>query len=197
MSDDVLAQLRRATAESHRAVEELAAARGVATSHHGLLEHVALLHAHHRTLLDETRPHPRAHVRVAMRLGELDHDLQVLAGGSEAPRCAVAAPRLPSEAHAMGACYVIEGSRLGGAVLARDLVARGIEVGRLRAFQSGAHVGERWRTFVGELQACPDAWSEAIVEGAVRTFDALRVQYVALVAAAPQKSAIGPVSGSP
>ena len=57
----------------------------------------------------------------------------------------LAAPSLPTDAHALGAWYVLEGSRLGGALLARQ-VAPGLP----RAFLAAS--GPRWAKSVEILE---------------------------------------------
>lgn len=86
------------------------------------------------------------------RASALRADLEAL-GATPAPPAPV--PELRSLAEAMGAAYVVEGSALGGSVLARTVAqALGLDTPRayltLRADQTGA----RWRDFIQKL----DAW---------------------------------------
>lgn len=91
-----------------------------------------------------------------------------------------ACPRLPpldTPARAMGSLYVLEGSRLGGAAVARNL-ERALRVADRRGYAyfaaDGDAVADRWRTFLGRLEAsaAPDNAAE-IVAAAVATFDRL------------------------
>lgn len=90
-------------------------------------------------------------------------------------------PRYPvvsgrwSPAHAMGVLYVIEGSTLGGRLLARQLdhlVPAGGDLGRsfLLAGTGMGHV--RWRDFCTALDACgaEPALRAEMVAGAIETF---------------------------
>jgi len=77
-------------------------------------------------------------------------------------------PQIDSEAAAFGARYVIEGSALGGAVLARAFDAALQLNGASQRFLTlyGARLGEHWRGFCAELEqfgkmATPSAQTEA------------------------------------
>lgn len=75
-----------------------------------------------------------------------------------------------SEAAGFGALYVIEGSRLGGTVLAKRVPAS-----LPRAYLSAAHLPGGWRAF-GEVldhagQAGGPNWIEQAIEAAEATFD--------------------------
>ena len=88
-------------------------------------------------------------------------------------------PQLPSFAHELGSLYVIEGARLGGRFILRQLESRiGPEIAGARGFFGGAGNagGLSWQSFRATLdefgllqpQLCADA-----VIGAKRTFVAL------------------------
>jgi heme oxygenase len=74
-------------------------------------------------------------------------------------------PAIRSSAEALGALYVVEGSTLGGAVIARRLRAQGFSPSALGFFTCyGSDVGVRWRqwsevttAWVGEDQRRSDA----------------------------------------
>jgi heme oxygenase len=85
-------------------------------------------------------------------------------------------PRLESEAHAVGCCYVLEGSALGGQLIARHL-SRTLNLSTERGSRyfrgSGADTGQRWRDVCRALDEYPTISSEPIVDGARRTFQSL------------------------
>lgn len=106
----------------------------------------------------------------------LARDLTVLGIDPTAtPRCE-ALPALASDAEAVGAIYVIEGSALGGAVLAR-LARRELAVGPATgaAFLSGdADLSARWRLVVETISETGDAHGvDGLIAGACETFDAM------------------------
>jgi heme oxygenase (biliverdin-IX-beta and delta-forming) len=70
-------------------------------------------------------------------------------------------------AAAFGMAYVIEGSRLGGGLLARQ-VGEGLPT----AYLSATHLAGEWRGFLAELdrQADGPAWIEQAIEAAQATF---------------------------
>ena len=78
---------------------------------------------------------------------------------------------IKDEPELWGALYVIEGSTLGGQVLTREL--KSFDLGNLgtRYFESyGPDVGRLWQRFSHELNTLPEAWHDAIVKAADRTF---------------------------
>ncbi|MGG1943872.1 biliverdin-producing heme oxygenase [Trinickia sp. NRRL B-1857] len=84
-------------------------------------------------------------------------------------------PRHTSQAYRWGVTYVIEGSQLGGKVLASRLGAR-LAPHPLRYLgASGAAVGARWRTFIAALQTAltDESQIEEACDGASDAFDAL------------------------
>lgn len=95
------------------------------------------------------------------KLSALDHDLQ--ACGFEPneiqtfPVCDVL-PTISNRATALGALYVIEGSTLGGRVIAQS-IARNEQIPphACRYFDIyGAQAGTRWRAVCDALEACDD-----------------------------------------
>lgn len=114
------------------------------------------------------------------KTGWLEEDLRGLgwdeADLAAAPRCA-ALPEGGSRAELLGVCYVLEGSTLGGQVIARHACeALGLEAGYCdRYFRSyGAEVGTRWRAFREELLRHSSAENDPrIVRAAQETFEKL------------------------
>ena len=81
------------------------------------------------------------------------------------PRCP-ALPATPSRAHLLGGCYVIEGSTLGGQVIARHLAAvLGLRAGQGdRYFRSyGGETAARWQEFRAELVRHSSPENDAIM----------------------------------
>ena len=68
-----------------------------------------------------------------------------------------------------GALYVIEGSRLGG-----QLLARGVPAGSPLAYLAARHQSGEWRALLGAIDvraaAADDAWRTAAIDGARATF---------------------------
>jgi heme oxygenase len=98
-------------------------------------------------------------------------DLHVEA--SQLPLCP-ALPPLATGPQLLGAMYVLEGSTLGGQVLARQLAKAGSS--QLRYFTGyGAQTGPRWKAFCQLLsEAATDAATEnEIVQSAIHTFQHL------------------------
>ena len=91
-----------------------------------------------------------------VRSGRLRDDLRVLglsdAEIDELPRCNL--PSLCGAAVCLGARYVVEGSAIGGLVLARgldELLGRGKVSGRTFLLGDGMQAGKAWASFLGEL----------------------------------------------
>lgn len=106
-------------------------------------------------------------------LGKLGWDADEIAS---APRC-TDLPDANSRAALLGVCYVLEGSTLGGQIMARHAhEVLGFEPGTGdRYFRSyGADVGPRWQAFRAELllHSSPEADAE-IVQAAQDTFEKL------------------------
>ena len=117
----------------------------------------------------------------AGRIALLRTDLKAL-GRSDAqiealPSCPTAAELAASPLGGLGSLYVIEGSALGGQVIARALAQTSwAPSGGLRYFNpGGAETGARWRAFKAVLDrvADPEDWPGVII-GATATFDTLR-----------------------
>jgi heme oxygenase len=108
-------------------------------------------------------------------------DLLSLYGGSEAIQkltfCPLP-PALPTWRHALGSLYVVEGSTLGGQIIARQL-HRHLNLqaaAQLRFFSAyGARTGTMWRAFVAALNRLNLAAEDAahVLQGAEATFEAL------------------------
>lgn len=111
-----------------------------------------------------------------LRAHALRDDIAALGGRFRADR---AAP-VESEAEAFGVLYVLEGSRLGGQVLARmaEESADAEVRGATRYFRHGARAGH-WRSFLGKLEASRgvQAYPERARRAAVSTFQAFEAAF--------------------
>lgn len=182
MGEGVAARLRAETREAHEAAEQsldwewrvadperyralLARMHGF---HRGFEPHVG------RALADEALLAPRR------RLGHLARDLAALGMTPDAvaglPAC-TDLPTLADRAEALGALYVVEGSTLGGQIIARR-VARdlgyGPDTGCAYYAGHGALNGAMWRAFQAVLAAEPPTAADRMVASARATFEALR-----------------------
>jgi heme oxygenase len=111
----------------------------------------------------------------------LDKDLKALGMGEDEiltlPRCRPLMP-MPTRAAALGAMYVVEGSTLGGAIIARQVErALGLttESGCAYFRSYGAAISPMWKSFGAALLASssPEADDE-IVASANRTFTVMQ-----------------------
>lgn len=99
------------------------------------------------------------------RADHLRADLEALALPLPAP---IAAPIFATPAEVAGAVYVLEGSRLGGAMLAKSVPA-----GLAHAFLAERHGGSHWREFLARLEQHLESHvqRQAAVKGAGQVFD--------------------------
>jgi len=181
VQDSLLAALRRATRPHHEQVEITLALDGPLELH----RYVEVLHgfdawlstwepAMHAALpatlrgwFDERRRGPR-----------LRRDLAALGARSRCeppPRLAIP---LDTESHMMGSLYVLEGSALGGQVIARRLQDHlGLDASNGASYFAGwgANTGAMWREFTGMLARHDQAGADhaAACTAAAATFDSL------------------------
>ncbi|WP_459641938.1 biliverdin-producing heme oxygenase [Kineococcus sp. NUM-3379] len=100
-------------------------------------------------------------------------DLRALGVSAEevaaVPRCpAVAVPR--SRAEALGTCYVLDGSTLGGALVRRAALAGGVAEQACTSFTGAPGAGGRWRQTVTALQRLDPADAQVAAGAALRAF---------------------------
>lgn len=103
-------------------------------------------------------------------------------------------PKLPTFSHAVGALYVIEGARLGGRVILRDLDTRlGADIAGARSFFGGGG-GARLADW-GSVKAALDDFGkgrpearEQAAQGAKRTFESMLLWFGPLAAARRRRS---------
>lgn len=182
--DGLLQRLRAETAEAHARLEAEVG-----------LEHITASPAAYRALLCRFRGfhaawEPRATALLGgrailaerLRLHLLDADLAVLGlSPAEIAALPVCRPLMPLDrpAQALGTLYVMEGSTLGGAVIAAEL---GRRLGHLPGHgcsyfaAHGPRRGAMWQAFRAALPAEPEAAAEpdAILASAVATFAVLQ-----------------------
>lgn len=148
MRGPLLRALRAATAFHHREVERLLPAFG-ALSPADYAAHLAALAGVHLPLEQRLFAHDWAGLGLPdaaerPRAPLLEADLRALGiDPSAIPRCR-ALPYLGTLPRALGALYVLEGSRLGGQILARQ-VAGGVPTRFLVG--AAARTGSRWSSF--------------------------------------------------
>ncbi|WP_230530461.1 biliverdin-producing heme oxygenase [Microvirga roseola] len=114
------------------------------------------------------------------KAGLLAKDLKALGMKSEEiiglPRCHPLMP-LPAPAATLGSMYVVEGSTLGGAIIARDVERRlGLtpETGCAYFRSYGRETALMWKSFgAGLLAASSPEVDDLVVEAAKRTFDVM------------------------
>lgn len=179
---DILSQLRAATAEAHRELEEAINIPALCTSQESyarLLERFLGFFEPFEKVLQaipgwvekgfqwpERTKTPMLHADLSA-LGRSKAQIAAL------PRCADL-PRPANLAAAFGCAYVLEGSTLGGRHIVGALAKSAIPQEAQHYFSSyGERVGARWREFLGMLTAFPNTETEAMTSMAVRTFDNL------------------------
>ncbi|MDF2493225.1 biliverdin-producing heme oxygenase [Sphingomonas sp.] len=154
--------LRSRTAPAHDTVDSAFAAHDFADPA-----------AYRRFLLAHARALPAAEARAAQvwpvlrrRTPLLAADLDALGVNVDLPIETVST----SVAAAWGALYVVEGSRLGGGLLARRVAA-----GMPHAYLSAVHEPGEWRAIRTAIDQAAagrnDEWHEAMITGALQTFE--------------------------
>jgi heme oxygenase len=178
----VLAALRLATADRHRSIETL-----LALDTPFDLRHYQRVLQGFASFLAGWEPR----VRAALPRGDaawftarsrrhlLLHDLEALQAPPALPAGPVPQPLLRDAASAWGSMYVLEGSALGGQVIARQVAQRfGLapEHGAAYFHGWGAETGAMWRQFRERLErelGGDDAAQHRACVAAAATFDAL------------------------
>ena len=118
---------------------------------------------------------PASFIAERNRLPLIIRDLEVLSvSGLDAGRCEI--PSLRGRAELMGAMYVMEGSRLGGQLIARHVEkVLGLEPGHgtcyFRGF--GNETGRMWTEFLERLRdIIPEEETQDVIAGAKKMFGA-------------------------
>ncbi len=116
-----------------------------------------------RPLLDERR-----------RLHLLQDDLRTLGAPPATAPCCPALPPMHTEPRLLGTMYVMEGSTLGGQLIARHLERTlGLMPGVGNSFfrSHAEHTGAMWRAFCGHLRsAIPEHSAGEVIEAAQQMF---------------------------
>ena len=174
----VLTALRQATAASHEALEQhlrLDADIDPARYARLLTGFHRFLAAWEPCVLAALPPRLHAWFRGRSRLPFLQHDLQHLGLPHPAPAPGDHLPPLDGLPAAFGSLYVVEGSALGGQVIARRLAPR-FGGGTAYFHGWGDDTGRLWRGFrevlAAEVGADPAHHAQA-AQAAVRTFEGL------------------------
>ncbi len=156
--------LRAATAVDHQRVDDRFggfALDDVADYRCFLLAHARALPAVEAVLTADGDDLPPWRPRTSL----LADDLARLDASMPAPL-----PFVAQDAARWGALYVIEGSRLGG-----QLLARSVPAGSPAAYLSARHASGEWRILLQTLDAraerADDAWRDGALAGARATFD--------------------------
>ena len=184
---ETLAALREATAAAHDAIDrqlQLGADLALDRYVRILQGFEGFLSAWEPAVAAVVAPGQRAWFSGRSRLAFLRQDLAVLAPGAT-PVPAPMLPPLPNPSAAFGAMYVLEGSALGGQVIARRVAERfGFDARRGAAYFHGFgdRTGGLWREFRERLEAevGPARRGDACA-AAVATFDALRQHFEAVL----------------
>jgi heme oxygenase len=166
-------RLRAETAEAHAKLEAVV---GFDIHRPSVATATAMLESFYRVLAT-LEPAMMAllpfRLRDRQRLCLLSADLAALGRAIDPrlePSLASAMPR--NEAEAMGALYVMEGSTLGGKLIAKSLrTCSDWPVRGICYFNPyGERTGAMWAAFQLELAAVPTAHAESVVRGANQTF---------------------------
>lgn len=175
-------RLRQATAEIHLRVEEASTRYLSTTTSKGYLSWLermfGVIAPLEERLLSSGISCGSLQLEELLRAHLLERDLSTLGRTSaevaEIPR-ACDLPSIEDEAEAFGCLYVLEGSKLGGRVLLRDLRRIGITGHRGGVFLAcgDERAGVMWKLFLEALSAAePRLDRERIVDSAVATFEA-------------------------
>lgn len=180
---NLLQRLKSETALAHDRIEQafdLQARTSSKSAYRDLLARLYGFHAVWEPRVQAVLPDPEL-FRGRQKTGHLIDDLRALGMADcdigELPLCRSLMP-LHSSAEAIGSMYVIEGSTLGGAIIARH-VERGLGCDRRNGCSYfrcyGEDVGPMWKTFGAKLLLlCRRGESDAVIASANRTFEVLQ-----------------------
>lgn len=189
---DTLAALRAATAASHDAIDRQLQLGGD-LSHdryvqvlNGFERYLAAWEPHVAAALDAG---DRAWFAARSRLPMLRRDLRQLDPERADAVAPPHLPPLPNAAAAWGSLYVLEGSALGGQLIARRVAERfgyGAANGAAFFLGHGDRTGAMWREFRERLDAAVAAQArDDACAAAVATFDTLRGNFEAVLSDEP------------
>ncbi|MEZ0166153.1 heme oxygenase [Kineococcus sp. LSe6-4] len=184
-----LARLRAATAAAH---EDLDASLDVldrpwdTARHRRWLELTwGLLAPLERALAEQARTDPGAlDVVGRARAGLALQDLRALAVPEDeiaaVPECPDV-PAVPDRAAALGVRYVLDGSTLGGRLIARTVVAAGVPAAATTSLTGPEGAGRRWRETTAAVEAAGPEALPGMTAAALGTFAAYRAWLAPLV----------------
>lgn len=173
----LLARLRTETRPYHDAVEQnefnqalAAGTPSAAATTRFLARMYGFMQPYEAQLQAHAALGPAWEIAARLRAPLILADLRMPAG--QLPLCPVLPP-LSTLPQMLGAMYVLEGSTLGGQVLARQLAKAGIDQGRFFT-GAGSLTGSRWKSFCHLLAtAATPAQESEIVQSAILTFQTL------------------------
>ena len=182
----ILERLKTETAELHRETEEysygdlIMSGRLTRAQYGDLIDKNTAVHRHYEAILTQIEGLDalfEGRLSERMKLAALENDLATL----EHPSRSLPAPvHQPTDlAEALGAMYVLEGSSLGGAMIARAL-SKIPEIANTGAFAFytfyGAELGIQWKSFgqIGVNFVETHGQADRLVESAQRTFESVK-----------------------
>jgi heme oxygenase (biliverdin-IX-beta and delta-forming) len=177
---DILARLKLETAPEHSAIEATTGVMHPRLSPLGYRWYLERTYGFYEPVeaqLDrfgvwralELDPSPRR--KLALLMGDIVH----LGDDPAALMLCKAPPELANLAEAVGCAYVLEGSTLGGRVIARHVLSRlGPDVPRSFLECYGSNTGDRWQEFRAALSRFAKSRSieDDVIVGAKKTFGA-------------------------
>jgi heme oxygenase len=174
-----ISRLRSETASDHAAVENTMPLLGDGLNREAYAKILTRLHPIVSAWETHLPLHPQrpnvAFVMERSRLTLLERDLDALnAGCNEPASCNL--PDFPNRAQLLGAMYVMEGSRLGGQIIARHVedvlhLTFGEGTAYFRGFGDGT--GPMWKEFINYLNTeVPNDQTDEVIVGAKKMFAA-------------------------
>ena len=169
------AQLRAHTRAAHEALHEAPLLRDLSSPQLSRATYVRILSTFHR-FYAELVPAPEGALArsVALRLEALEADLEACSVSVSKPPSPSSTIRSRSLHWETGARYVIEGSTLGGTVLAKRVRKH---LGPETPLQFYGLSSRGWPTFLGELTEVPRGGWADVISGANSTFDDLKRRF--------------------
>jgi heme oxygenase len=178
----ILLELQQRTAPHYRALEETAgiwAALSARYPHTNLLVHFFAIYSalETRLVLLEDLPHWLPDLSRRWKRATLESDLKLLGISNEDRFVCSIIPDIQTIASALGWLYVLEGSTLGGQIIAREVHTRlgfGPNSGCQFFSSYGSEVGAMWTAFGGHLESFYRTnlgCREEIIQGAVTAFE--------------------------
>lgn len=173
----ILLRLRHETRPYHDALEQQAFNRALAAgapTAAGTAQFLARMYGFLQPYETTLRAHaadfsPAWDLAERFRAHLILEDLPETPGAPTPPLCP-AMPPLRTHAQLLGTMYVMEGSTLGGQVIARQLATAGIPL-RHYFTGHGARTGALWKSFCQQLaEAAPAAGPDDVVAAASRAF---------------------------